>query len=141
MAKRKSKKEFSQEHKQFLELVKQNQPTLEVMIKLRLNRTQLKAHLLEAYSSGEVQTGDWQPCYEILKLGAFPDSVQEQLKKAFSRASEDAFVKAEIIEDKVVISTYDLMGPDQLPMAPWSIESTSQGNQEMGTQNRRVDAQ
>ncbi|MGV6994646.1 hypothetical protein ACUZ9P_01975 [Desulfovibrio sp. QI0430] len=141
MAKRKSKNEFAHEHKHFLELVKKNQPNLEVMIKLNLNRTQLKAHLLEAYSSGEVQAGDWQPYYEILTLGSFPDSVQKQLKKAFPQASEDDFVKAEIIEDKVIISTYDLMGPDQLPMAPWPIESTSQGKQEMGTQNRRVDAQ
>lgn len=141
MAKRKSKNEFAREHQHFLELVKKNQPTLEVMIKLNLNRTQLKAHLLEAYNSGEVQAGDWQPCYEILKLGSFPYSVQEQLKNAFSQASEDDFVKAEIVENKVVISKYDLIRPDQLPMAPWPIESTSQGKQEMGTQNRRVDAQ
>ena len=141
MAKRKSKNEFAQEHKQFLELVKKNQPTLEVMIKLNLNRTQLKAHLLEAYNSGEVQAGDWQPCYEILKLGSFPDSVQEQLKNAFSQASEDDFVKAEIVENKVVISKYNLMGSDLLLMVPMPIQSTSQGNSEMDMYNQRVDAQ
>ena len=141
MAKRKSKNEFAQEHKQFLELVKKNQPTLEVMIKLNLNRTQLKAHLLEAYNSGEVQAGDWQPYYEILTLGSFPDSVQKQLKKAFPQASEDDFVKVEIIEDKVVISTYDLMGSDRLPMTPRPIEIASQGNHVMEMQNQRVDAQ
>lgn len=141
MAKRKSKNEFAQEHKQFLELVKQNQPTLEVMIKLRLNRTQLKAHLLEAYSSGEVQAVDWQPCYEILKLGSLPESVQRQFKKSFPQASEDDFVKAEIIEDKIVISKYDLMGPDQMSMMPMPIQSTSRGNPEMDIQNQRVDAQ
>ena len=141
MAKRKSKNELAQEHKQFLELVKKNQPTLEVMIKLNLNRTQLKAHLLQAYGSGEIQAKAWQPRYEILKLGSFPDSVQEQLKKAFSQASEDDLVKAEIVENKVVISKYNLMGPDQLPMTPRPIESVSQGNHVMEMQNQRVDAQ
>ena len=85
MAKRKSKNEFAQEHKQFLELVKKNQPTLEVMIKLNLNRTQLKAHLLQAYGSGEIQAKAWQPRYEILKLGSSQILFKNSLRMLFRK--------------------------------------------------------
>jgi len=95
--KRKSPKEYREEHDLFLLFMQERKPTLEIMGELQLTPVQFKRHLLDALTLNEISA--YQPEYEAIKAGSLPESICKKL-----RVPPEALVKIQEHEGGVLLS-------------------------------------
>lgn len=95
--KRKSPKEYHEEHELFILLIQEQKPCLEIMAELQLTTVQFKRHLLDALTLKEVPA--YQPRYEAIKAGSLPAIIGSKLG-----VEPEALVKIQSHEDGVLLS-------------------------------------
>ena len=101
--KRKTAAEFVEEHKLFLQLIKERRPELEIMQDLDLTKIQLNAHVLQALKKNEVSNADLNPEYEVVYVRSLPEVIRERLSPG-SQCDAATLAKVAPREDGVFLT-------------------------------------
>lgn len=122
--KRKKTAEINDDYAQFLELVADGCPELEIAVLLNLSAVQLKGHTLKALQSEDITAAALKPNYEAVYAKALPKAV----RKLMSLESDDdgeALVKVEAHGSEVILTLLRAASPRKVQPAPDSTEEQS----------------
>lgn len=101
--KRKTAAEFANEHEDFLLMIAEKRPELEIAVRLKLSAVQLRAHILEVLKKQEVNPDDLKPRYEAVYAKALPMEIRKLMSLELKDDAE-ALVKVEPQGDGVVLT-------------------------------------